>query len=92
MNHARQALRLQRQVRLASSKPTPPEDVVATTAWGSRAFRVLNFELYASPTGRLRTLAFAGSSAFLVIMTYLVLGDEWLHTPQQPEQAPARAK
>jgi hypothetical protein len=59
----------------ASAGSSKAEDEVVTTQWGSPAFRVLNFELYAKPTGWNKVLAYAGSTAFVGIMAYLTFSD-----------------
>lgn len=57
----------------SSTRVTEPKQAgedVATTKWGSPAFRVLNFELYTKPTGWNRLLGYTGTTVFLGIMGY----------------------
>ncbi|KAK9828506.1 hypothetical protein WJX72_000450 [[Myrmecia] bisecta] len=56
-----------------SSPPAkkPPADDFVVTQSGSRGFRALNFELYAKPTGRMRLLAYVGTTAFVGFLGYM---------------------
>jgi hypothetical protein len=49
---------------------------VATTAWGTGAFRVLNFELYARPEGWNKVAAYVGSASFLAVLAYFTFSEE----------------
>ena len=49
---------------------------IAVTQGGSRAFRVLNFEIYTRPTRLMRTIGYAGSAVALGTALYLILATE----------------
>jgi len=55
------------------SRDPKAEPRVAVAEGGSRAFRVLNFELYAKPTRVMRALGYVGSTAALGMAVYMIL-------------------
>jgi hypothetical protein len=57
---------------------------VATTAWGTGAFRVLNFELYARPEGWNKVAAYIGSTTFLAVLAYFTFSE-----PDQTSKEPS---
>ncbi|KAL3137684.1 hypothetical protein ABBQ38_004957 [Trebouxia sp. C0009 RCD-2024] len=52
-------------------KAKPVEDYVVTQH-GSGPFRAFNFELYAKPTGLMRLAAYAGTTAFVGTLGYMM--------------------
>jgi hypothetical protein len=71
---------------VSQPKPAIPEAPYRTD--GTRLFRLVNFELFARPTPRMRLLSIAGSGLFVGIMGYFT----WSSHQAQKQKALQRRR